>query len=584
MDASKNKECPVFGLDIGSNAVTGIVGYMDNDKFIVKAVESSEHEKPSMIDGKDEDIERISATIKRVKERLEEKCGFHLKEACVAASGRFLKTVNTYTELSFTDEHIVEDKDVFKLNELSLEKAYQNLEERYEFGKKHYCVGKRIDNLYRNDTEDTDIFGKEAYKIGMDSTFIFLPYSVVDGLFSAAEGADLNVANLTLEPFAAIETAVPEKFKSQNIALVDVGASASNICILNEGLVYAFGSVSNAGDSLTEVIENFCMVEFDEAEKIKKAIDNSEEVEYEDILGMSKTITRSEVLEMLETPVKNITKLVSEEIIKLNDGFNVNAVFVYGGGVITDGYTSGLEEELQTTVKNVHLRGEEVMEKTYFVDTSFAKEALLVIPLGICLHYFKTGNSFVNISINGDSVKIFDHGNVTIFEALIQIGLDNHALKPRNGDALEFTLNGEEMSVKGLLGESCKVYLNNELSDLSAVIREGDEIKLIPSTKGEKGSATIAQINKGNAKIGISVNKMNVNLPCIFSVNGKAVTDSYKIQTNDDIEILDYITVERALELLDITIKEGQSVTVNDLPANLDTKLYSGYRVDVING
>ena len=158
MDASKNKECPVFGLDIGSNAVTGIVGYMDNDKFIVKAVESSEHEKPSMIDGKDEDIERISDTIKRVKERLEEKCGFHLKEVCVAASGRFLKTVNTYTELSFTDEHIVEDKDVFKLNELSLEIAYQNLEERYEFGKKHYCVGKRIDKLYRNDSEDSDIF------------------------------------------------------------------------------------------------------------------------------------------------------------------------------------------------------------------------------------------------------------------------------------------------------------------------------------------------------------------------------------------------------------------------------------------
>ncbi|MBR4412879.1 MAG: cell division protein FtsA, partial [Lachnospiraceae bacterium] len=74
MDAFKSKESPVFGLNIGSNAVTGIVGYMDNDKFIVKAVESSEHEKPSMIDGKEEDLERIAATIKTVKERLEEKC------------------------------------------------------------------------------------------------------------------------------------------------------------------------------------------------------------------------------------------------------------------------------------------------------------------------------------------------------------------------------------------------------------------------------------------------------------------------------------------------------------------------------
>ena len=73
MDASKTKECPVFGLDIGSNAVMGIVGYMDNDKFIVKAVEASEHEKPSFIDRKDEDLKRISYTVKTVKEKLEEK-------------------------------------------------------------------------------------------------------------------------------------------------------------------------------------------------------------------------------------------------------------------------------------------------------------------------------------------------------------------------------------------------------------------------------------------------------------------------------------------------------------------------------
>ena len=574
---------PVFGLNIGSNAVTGIVGYMDNDKFIVKAVESSEHEKPSMIDGKEEDIKRIASTIRTVKERLEEKCGFHLSDVCIAASGRYLKTINTSVDISFKDEHIVDGEDIVKLKQKSLEKAFKTLEERFEFGKKHYCVGKRVDGFYRNDASESDILDKEAYKIAADMTFIFLPYAVVDGLFSAIDLAGLSIINLTLEPFAAIETAVPEKFKNQNIALVDVGASASNIFILNEGAVYAFGSVKNAGDSLTEVIENFCMVEFDEAEKIKKAIDNSEEVEYEDILGMSKTISRSEVLEMLETPVKKITELVSKEIINLNDGFNVAAVFVFGGGVITEGYTKGLEDELKTTVKNVHLRGEEVMEKTYFLDKSFAKEALLVIPLGICLQFFKNNNSFIGVSLNDDHVKLFDDGNLTIFDAVMQIGLDNNALLPRHGDSLEFTLNGELMSVKGDLGEPCIVYLNGEISELSAVLKAGDEIKLIPSTKGEKGSFTIAKINKGNAKISISVNSMNFNLPCAFAVNGKTVTESYKIQQNDRIEILDYITVERALEMADVYLKDGQSVLVNDNPADLDTKVYSGYRVNVIN-
>jgi len=582
MDASRTHESPVFGLDIGSNAVTGIVGYMDNDKFIVKAVESLENEKPSLIDGKEEDLKRIAATIKTLKERLEEKCGFHLNDVCVAASGRYLKTIHTKVEQFFDDEHIVEESDINKLHEKSIVKAYKTLEEKYEFGKKHYCVGKRVDNLSRNDVFDSDILGKEAYKICEDSTFVFLPYSVADGLLFAASEASLNVINLTLEPVAAIETAVPEKYRSQNIALVDVGAKSNNICILNEGSIYSFGSVSEAGDSLTEVIENFLMVEFDEAERIKKTIDNAEEIEYEDILGMSKTVSRSEVLEMLETPVKKITKLVSEQIIKLNDGFNVNAVFVYGGGVITEGYTNLLADELLTTVKNVHLRGEEVMEKIYFLDKSFAKEALLVIPLGICLKYFKPGNSFTDIYLNDDKVKIFDYANVSIYDALIQIGFDNHVLNPRYGDSLEFTLNGEIMSVEGTIGEPCKVYLNNEISSLDALIKEGDRINLITSTKGEKGSATIAKINKGKEKIGLCVNNLNVNLPCSFAVNGKIVTESYKIQMNDNIEILDYITVERALELLDIRLKEGQTVKVNENPADMDTKLYSGYRADVV--
>ena len=171
---------------------------------------------------------------------------------------------------------------------------------------------------------------------------------------------------------------------------------------------------------------------------------------------------------------------------------------------------------------------------------------------------------------------------MTVYVFLTQIGLDKHALNPRYGDSLDFTLNGELKSVKGTLGEPCKVYLNNELSNLDALLIENEEIKLIPSTKGEKGEINIAKINSDNAKIGLCVNKMNVNLPCAFSANGKTVTDSYKIQMNDNIEILDYITVERAFELLDITLKEGQKVSVTDNPTDFDTKLSKGYRVDVI--
>ena len=64
----------------------------------------------------------------------------------------------------------------------------------------------------------------KANKIGEDIIVTFLPEDVVDGLYSAVGQAKMTVANMTLEPIAAINVAIPENFRMLNIALVDVGA------------------------------------------------------------------------------------------------------------------------------------------------------------------------------------------------------------------------------------------------------------------------------------------------------------------------------------------------------------------------
>ena len=55
-----------------------------------------------------------------------------------------------------------------------------------------------------------------ANNIGVDLIATFLPEEVVDGLYEAVELADLHVASLTLEPIAAIQLAIPEKFRLLN--------------------------------------------------------------------------------------------------------------------------------------------------------------------------------------------------------------------------------------------------------------------------------------------------------------------------------------------------------------------------------
>ena len=74
---------------------------------------------------------------------------------------------------------------------------------------------------YLDDELFSSLEGHKANKIDEIIIVTFLPEDVVDGLYSAVERAGLQVANLTLEPIAAINVAIPENFRMLNIALVD---------------------------------------------------------------------------------------------------------------------------------------------------------------------------------------------------------------------------------------------------------------------------------------------------------------------------------------------------------------------------
>lgn len=581
MSASETKEGLVFGLDIGTRAVVGVVGYREKDTFVVKAIESMEHETRAMIDGQIHDINKVASTVSEIKERLEKKCKITLKDVCIAAAGRVLKTEEIHVEIEYDDETLILDEQVFDLISKGVEEAYKKFQSENEFGEKYYCVGKSVIKYYMNDMFILNLLNHKARKIACDMICTFLPYDVVEGLYAAVEIAGLDVANLTLEPIAAIEVAIPEKFRMLNIALVDVGAGTSDICITKDGSVVAYGMIPVAGDSLTEIIANYCLVEFNEAEKIKKGIENADEVEYEDILGLKNTISKKGVLELLDSHIRDMAKQASDEIIRLNGGNKVSAIFVVGGGGRIENYTKYLAETQDIQVNRVAVRGEDVMGKIVFKDDSVVKDSLIVTPLGICLHFYEENNSFVNVSINDERLKLYDNGNLAVVDAVMQIGLDNNALFPRRGDSLVFKLNGEEKVVKGELGEACVVYLNSELTNLHAPLHANDIINLVPSTKGEAGSMTLARLNSSNPKLKITVNKMNVTLPNLCTVNGEIAVDSYSIKNGDEVEVLDYLKVSQVLELLDMNLSDNEVVYVNNEEADMDTKVYARFNLEI---
>lgn len=578
---NKNME-KVFGLDIGTRNVVGTVGYKTEDEeFVVLAQHSRQHEKRAMLDGQIHDIGRVARTIGIVKAELERQIGEPLTEVCIAAAGRVLKTVTTHIEYEYPEESVVTDEDIHTLDLLGIEKAQDILKEKNDTNYKFYCVGYSVVKYFINDEVFISIEGHKADKIGEDIIVTFLPEDVVDGLYAAVGQVGLSVANMTLEPIAAINVAIPENFRMLNIALVDVGAGTSDISITRDGSIIAYGMIPDAGDELTEQLVQHYLVDFMTAEQMKLTSTTQEKVVYKDIMSIEHTIPAQEIWDLLEPHVDRITTEVAAKIRELNGDQTVSACFVVGGGGKVHGYTEMLAEKLDLPNERVALRGEEVLQEVIFRQPEVKKDPLIVTPVGICLNYYDQKNNFIMVRFNGERMKLYDNNRLTIVDAALQAGFPNDQLFPKRGVPINFMVNGVSRIVRGEAGEPAVVTLNGRPANINTPLEPNCEITIEPSTAGEDAVYTIAQLDEYTTSvITFQVNGQWISCPKFVEVNGSLEPETYRIREGDVVETRSFYTVGQVAEFMDVIIDENYQIMVNNRPATLDSLVYENFSVE----
>ena len=572
----------VFGLDIGTRNVVGTVGYRtEEEKFVVIAQHVKEHETRAMLDGQIHDIGRVAKTVEAVKVELEKQVGEQLDEVCIAAAGRVLKTITTFIEYEYPEESIVEGEDIHTLHLLGVEKAQEVLKEQNDTNYKFYCVGYSVVRYYLNDEIFISLEGHKANKIGCDIIVTFLPEDVVDGLYSAVGIAGLSIANMTLEPIAAINVAIPENFRMLNIALIDVGAGTSDISITKGGSIIAYGMIPHAGDELTEVIVQHYLVDFKTAEKMKLDSTLGENVTYEDIMCIPHTIPSKELWDLVAPVVDKITAEIAEKIRELNGDKSVSACFVVGGGGKINGFTERLAEHLALQKERVALRGEEVLREITFQQTDIKKDPLLVTPIGICLNYYEQKNNFIMVRFNGERLKLYDNNHLTIVDAALSAGFPNEQIFPKRGMPINFTVNGTSRIVRGEAGEPAVVTMNGKLANINTPLEPNCEIIIEPSTTGTDAVYMVSQLEEYNqSNIEIMVNGKMITCPKFVEVNGKLESGTYQIKEGDKIETRSYYTVGQVAEFMDVKVDTGRDILVNNREADFSTLVYDNFSIE----
>ncbi|CAB1245517.1 Cell division protein FtsA [Clostridiaceae bacterium BL-3] len=530
-----NPQDVVFALDVGTRSVIGTAGIVKDKKFVVISEHCIEHEKRAMIDGQIHDVGLVANAVSIIKNKIEKDLNIKIENVAIAAAGRFLRTVSVKEEMKIDYDREI-DRDTIRSLELTAVKSAEEKVSRDTKGRL-YCVGYSVKSYYLNNYLIGNLMYQKGEKISAEIIATFLPRSVVDSLYSVMEKVGLQVVNLTLEPIAAMEAAIPQNLRLLNLALVDVGAGTSDIAISDRDTVIAYGMVPQAGDEITEIISQKYMVDFNKGEEIKKQCSKVKDITYVDVLGMENKITSEEILKLISPAVKKIADEIGSRIIELNGGKSTSAVFLVGGGAHTPKLKEFLAEKLNISLSRIAVKDRQSVQECICNDNSLGSAGVTVLGIAL-VSIRKLGHGFIDVMLNGNVISLFNSHSHTVMDVMLQAGINPNSLIGKNGKNIRFMLNGIKRVAFGTLASNAEVSINGLKKSMDDKVKEGDNIEIKYAVDGKAALPKVIDYIQKVYSISFFVNDIIENLEPLAYINGTKVEINSDISEGDNVNII----------------------------------------------
>ncbi|MCO4806406.1 MAG: cell division protein FtsA [Flavobacteriales bacterium] len=185
--------------------------------------------------------------------------------------------------------------------------------------------------------------------IGMSGIRLEANFHIITGLVTAVQNiykcvrkADLEVADLTLEPLASSDSVLSAEEKEAGVALVDIGGGTTDVAIFQDGIIRHTAVIPFGGNIITDDIKEGCTIIRKQAEllKVKFGSALASENQANDIVVIPGLNGR----DPKEISVKNLAHIIQarmEEIIEQvyfeirNSGYErklIAGIVITGGG------------------------------------------------------------------------------------------------------------------------------------------------------------------------------------------------------------------------------------------------------------
>ena len=570
----------LFALDIGTRSIVGMVGEKNEAGIRVLGAIRHEHTTRAMLDGQIHDVPEVAKVIRSVKAKLEADFG-PLRQVAIAAAGRALSTLNATAELDVHSKGYLTLQEERTLELTAIQSAQKQLATNKVVNDpaSYYCVGHSIVNFALDGTVMKTLVGQRGHKATVEIISTFLPRQVIDSLQAAVMAAGLEIGTLTLEPIAAINVLIPPTMRHLNLVLVDVGAGTSDVAVTRNGSVIGYGMVPVAGDEITEELSGQLLLDFKVAEALKRRLGrNVKSLHYVDILGLKHTAPPADIVRNITPVVTELAQAIAAQIMQLNNAVP-QAILLVGGGALTPLLPEILAQIMDMPKDRVAVRRPDTIEDVQGVSADFCTPDA-VTPLGILKLAGAETLNFLNVTLNGQPLRLFNLGGLTIGDALLAAGIDARSLSGRPGLGITLNINGDRKFLAGSHGQSGQLTVNGKPTLFSDSVSEGDVILVEKGSDGCSPNPCVAELVELPAPFPVHIEGKPYQVRPLIFVNDKIATAEQKLCDRDQVVWSPADIVDRVFRSVryELESKRFQYV-VNEME-----RTYSVWPTFVVNG
>jgi cell division protein FtsA len=303
----------IVGLDIGTTKVVALVGSIENE--IIEIIGMGKAPSHGLEKGVVVDIGETTASIKRAIEEAENMADVRIDQVYAGIAGKHINSINNSGTVSISrDNRVITVDDVRRVIETAQAIQLAPDQEIIHVIPRQYIV----------DGQEgiTDPVGMTGTRLEVDVHIVTGSITAVHNIYRCVENLGIEIERVVLQPLASSYAVLTEAEKELGVVLMDIGGGTTDIAIFRRGDIWFSKSLPIAGEQITNDITVGLKVEYQEAERIKRAeglprvddVSGEERFEITTISGEKKSVSKRKLTKIIEPRLEELFDLAMGEI------------------------------------------------------------------------------------------------------------------------------------------------------------------------------------------------------------------------------------------------------------------------------